>query len=142
VNDNLLANSLSCYLAIQAQAFPRHSWICSFVNSCSYSLLSWQVGELVAVRGRHVAVEMGQLVAVRGRHIAVEAGQLVAVRGRHVAVEVGQLVAVRGRHIGVEVANHFLMGWAVDDGRVVGDSEASEDRVDGGGLLRRELRAG
>jgi hypothetical protein len=127
VNDNLLANSLSCHLAIQAQAFPRHSWICSFVNSCSYSLLSSQVGKLVAVRGRHIAVEVGQLVVVRGRHVAVEVGQLVAVRGRHVAVE---------------VANHFLMGWAVDDGRVVGDSEASEDRVDGGGLLRRELRAG
>lgn len=53
MNDNQLAISLSCHRYLSTGS-PLHTWNSSSIHSCSHSLLSLEVGELVAVRGCHV----------------------------------------------------------------------------------------
>ena len=73
MNHNLFPTSLSCYLST---GFPLRAGICSSVHSCSHSLLSLEVGELVAVRGCHVGDGGGVGGGQVGEHRVGDGGLL------------------------------------------------------------------
>jgi hypothetical protein len=88
MNDNQLAISLSCLLAILPSRYlstgsPLHTWSCSSIHSCSHSLLSLEVGQLVVVRGRHVGVEVGEHASMSSRHFDEGHGVGVGLVGEH-----------------------------------------------------------